>query len=125
MIKNIFDFIKKYQLKILYVILITLSSLVTYLILKPKPIDNVKEYKIEQTIDSLYSTIERNDKLRESNQKLILLYSDSIKQLQVLINTNDRKIYKLKKKHDEELSKINNYSNDDIHQYFQSRYGTK
>jgi hypothetical protein len=117
-------FFKKYIKYILLgasLILLTISNIYLF---NTKKEYKLNEYILNQKIDSLYQEISKNQEKIELNKKNIANYEDYIKQISLELKENNIKYNKLKHQHNESLSKISHYSNNDINEYFNSRYST-
>jgi|6_EtaG_2_1085325.scaffolds.fasta_scaffold140126_2 peptidoglycan hydrolase CwlO-like protein len=112
--------LKHYQLILIIILII---GLVVSILTRPEPADNVvKEYVLNNKIDSLQTVIRKNDEVRVKYNNNIIILSDSIKGLNKEIEQNDEKLSTLKNEFKETLSNIGTFSSNDITEYFSKRY---
>lgn len=115
------EYLKKYYCIIILLILLIIVNLN---INKPTN-DSVETYILNKKIDSLYIEINNNNILKKEYQNNIKLYSDSITKINNKLKINYNSYNSLKNKHNDVLSKINSYSNNNVYEYFESRYSSK
>lgn len=104
-----------------YVVIITLISIVYWVIITPAIKTNVAKYedlilKLEQKVDSLH---QRNDLLENAADSLELKLEESD---QKIIKLNSR-IYVIKRKTKEQLDAVDLFGDDELEQFFAKRYG--
>jgi peptidoglycan hydrolase CwlO-like protein len=105
------------------IIAVLLIILVVATVTRPSPADAVKEYKLQQKVDSLNVVIKTHNEARDIYLQNIDSLNQSISQLQYSIDSTQIVIKDLKEDYNETLETISNFNINDITEFFSKRYG--
>jgi peptidoglycan hydrolase CwlO-like protein len=104
-------------------IAVLLLILIMTIITRPSPADAVKEYKLQQKVDSLNIVIQSHEVARAKYLQNIDSLNQSITKLQYSIDSTQIVIDDLKEDYNETLENISNFNTNDISEFFTERYG--
>mgnify|MGYP000229856913 FL=1 len=113
--------VKQYWHVIIIAILLIILAVST--ITRPSPADAVKEYKLQQKVDSLNVVIKTHAEARNIYLQNIDSLNQSISRLQYSIDSTQIVIKDLKEDYNETLETISNFNTNDITEFFSKRYG--
>jgi len=106
--------------------LITIAALIIILIVsivtRPNPADAVLEYKLQRQVDSLNVVIAGYESERLIYTTNIDSLNSDIAVLQKRYDSTQTSIDKLKEDYEEVISDINNYTSNDVSEFFANRY---
>jgi hypothetical protein len=76
----------------------------------------------DRKIDSLTTAINVNNNKQLTQDTVIQNLRDSVKYVDIQLNDNKNKLYKLKKDYEEKIGNIGKYSSNELAEFFTNRY---
>lgn len=76
----------------------------------------------DKKIDSLTTVININNNKQLTQDTIIQNLRDSVKYVDIQLNDNKNKLYKLKKDYEEKIGNIGKYSSNELAEFFTNRY---
>jgi septal ring factor EnvC (AmiA/AmiB activator) len=102
--------------------IILIMALVISLSNRPKVPDNIRDYKLQHTVDSLNAVIQDNAIERNKLGLQIDSLNESIEQIKTSIAKKQKEIQQLRDDYEETIDRVNGFTDNDINSYFTNRY---